>query len=111
MVQDIAIGAGSLGSIPGSIKSDAVFPTARHYSGPAPRGARPPNRHAWLPINKLALLKTAASVLNFKLWPPLITAWPPKSTALAPAQPLLQRFLQVVLPRCCGAMGPYSLHA
>ena len=30
------------------------------------------------PINKLLLLKTAAFVLNFKLWPP-------KSTALAPA--------------------------
>ena len=29
------------------------------------------------PINKVALLKTAAFVLYFKLWPPLINAWPP----------------------------------
>ena len=29
------------------------------------------------PFNKLTLLKTAAFVLNFKLWPPMIKAWPP----------------------------------
>ena len=29
------------------------------------------------PINKLTLLKTAASVLNFKLWPHLRNARPP----------------------------------
>ena len=28
------------------------------------------------PINKLTLLKTAAFVLNFKLWPPKLTALP-----------------------------------
>ena len=58
------------------------------HTGPAlreGRGACPSNRHAWPPNYKLSLFKTAAFVLNFKFWPPLINAWPPNSTALAPA--------------------------
>ena len=30
-----------------------------------------------LAISKVAFLKTAAFVLNFKLWLPLINSWPP----------------------------------
>ena len=41
-------------------------------------------------LNKLTLLKTAALVLNFKLWPPPMNVCPPKSTALPPALDLVQ---------------------
>ena len=34
------------------------------------RGLAPPNRHACSPIQEPSFLKTAAFVLNFKLWPP-----------------------------------------
>ena len=50
-------------------------------TGPALRGGLAPSINMLAfppPINKLSLLKTAAFVLNFKIWPP-------KSTALAPA--------------------------
>ena len=53
------------------------WPTA----GPALRGGQgglvPPINMLDPPINKLSLLKTAAFVLNFKFWPPLINAWTP----------------------------------
>ena len=58
------------------------------------RGTCPPNRLAWPPINKSFLLKTAAFVLIFKLWPPLINACPPKSTALAPALAAIKKIFK-----------------
>ena len=59
-----------------------------------PGGLAPPNRHTW-PINKLTLLKTATSVLNFKVWPPLRNGWPPKSTALPPALAVLVKYCAI----------------
>ena len=67
-------------------------------SRPAPkRGGGPLNRHAWPPINKVTLLKTAAFVLNFKLWP-----LPDKHSA-----PLSQ----LLCPRfCTDSIDDQSLH-
>ena len=72
--------------------------------GPAPRGSLAPQLLCLAPpINKLTLLKTAALVLNFKLWPLLINAWPthgpPKSTDLAPALActLKRHFARIIL--------------
>ena len=51
---------------------------AKGARGPAP----PQSTCLTPPINKLLLLKTAAFVLNFKLWPPLISVWPHLSRLL-----------------------------
>ena len=50
---------------------------ARAGAKRGPGGPSPPMVMLYPPIKRLSFLKTAAFVLNFKFWPPLINTWPP----------------------------------
>ena len=54
-----------------SVYLDSLKKAGNSLRAGAKGGPGSPNRHACPPpINKLTLLKTAASALSFKLWPP-----------------------------------------
>ena len=53
------------------LKTEVSEAQGRRQKGGRQGSPCPPNRQAWPPlINKLTLLKTAAFVFNFELWPP-----------------------------------------
>ena len=91
---------GGQGTLPSSINTLLqTYYDALGLNGPklklyrracAKGGPGPPVDILGLPINKLTLLKTAVSVLNFKFWLPLINVRPPlvECSAAGPAVPV-----------------------